>query len=85
VSMLSEVVVVVGMFAFRHTLSMFCACLPHSIICSPAKACPILVCSWEVSVIDDVHPSLVKVISEANCKARSSVVVGINYDNETIC
>ncbi|KAI6004986.1 hypothetical protein EDC04DRAFT_2785275, partial [Pisolithus marmoratus] len=85
VGMLSEVVVVVDMFAFGHTLSMFCACLPHSIICSPAKDCPVLVLSWEAFVADNVQPSLATVVSETNSEARSSILVGIDCDNETIC
>ncbi|KAI5983015.1 hypothetical protein EDC04DRAFT_2839732, partial [Pisolithus marmoratus] len=85
VGMLSEVVVVVGTFAFGHTLGIFCACLPHSIICSATKVCPVRLLCWEAFVIDDVHPSLATVVSKANCKGRSSVVVGIDYDNEIVC
>ncbi|KAI6004991.1 hypothetical protein EDC04DRAFT_2785337 [Pisolithus marmoratus] len=86
--MLSEVVVAAlirFMFMFGHTLSMFRACLPHPIICSPTKVCPVLLWNWGAVVIDNMHPSSAKVVSEANCKARSSILVGVDYDYEIIC
>ncbi|KAI6110448.1 hypothetical protein EDD16DRAFT_1611300, partial [Pisolithus croceorrhizus] len=68
-----------------HILSMFCACLPHSSMRSPAKVCPAVFLIWGVSVIINVHPFLPVVISEPNCKVRFGVVVGIDYDNEITC
>ncbi|KAI6004963.1 hypothetical protein EDC04DRAFT_2784518 [Pisolithus marmoratus] len=86
--MLGEVVVAALIrlvFMFGHTLSIFRACLPHPIICSPTKVCPVLLWSWGAVIIDDVHPSLAKVVSETNRKGRSGIVVRIDYDYEIIC
>ncbi|KAI6135415.1 hypothetical protein EV401DRAFT_1900464, partial [Pisolithus croceorrhizus] len=70
---------------FFHVSNMFCACLPYSSMCSLAKVCPAVLLIWRASVIINVHPFLAVVVSEANCKARSGIVVGIDYDNEITC
>lgn len=85
--MLNEVVVaafISVVFVFGHTLSLFCTCIPHSIICPLTEACPVSFLSCRVFVADNMHPSLVVVVSETNSKERSGIVVGIDDDGEII-
>ncbi|KAI6146981.1 hypothetical protein EDD17DRAFT_1649692 [Pisolithus thermaeus] len=83
--MLHKVLAVALTSMFFHVSNMFCACLPYSSMCSLAKVCPAVLLIWRASVIINVHPSLAVVVSEANCKVRFGIVVGIDYDNEITC
>ncbi|KAI6094672.1 hypothetical protein EV401DRAFT_2049408 [Pisolithus croceorrhizus] len=83
--MLHKVLAIAHIPMFFHVLSILCACLPYSSMCSLAKVRPAVLLIWRVSVIINVHPFLAVVASEADCEARFGIIVGIDYDNEITC
>lgn len=58
---------------------------PQHIIYPLGEVCPRDLLTCRVFVADHVYECLAKVVSEDNCKARSGVLVGIDYDNGILC